>query len=118
MLTNFSNDSGQTKSVPESAAQNFLLISILDDNNALLKSKSVMIIDLDIPEFNLSLFSSILESAKCPQIRLYGLRHTIRYAFAGSDCPQVVAERFGHSTIVFTSYTYIRFSDDAMDGNW
>jgi integrase len=52
-------------------------------------------------------FKSILELARLPRIRLYGLRHTAAtLALAAGVPPKVVSEQLGHASAAFTLDTY------------
>ena len=52
-------------------------------------------------------FKSILEFARLPRIRLYGLRHTAAtLALAAGVPPKVVSEQLGHASAAFTLDTY------------
>ena len=52
-------------------------------------------------------FKGILELARLPRIRLYGLRHTAAtLALAAGVPPKVVSEQLGHASAAFTLDTY------------
>jgi len=52
-------------------------------------------------------FKGILEFARLPRIRLYGLRHTAAtLALAAGVPPKVVSEQLGHASAAFTLDTY------------